>query len=393
MQTEIAERIKKIQQHLTHNKIDLAILSQNADIYYYTGSIQPLYVLVPASGEPLMLARKAIQRILDEAPHFELVTFNNTKDLAEIVRRHGWTSFGRIGMVLDAIPYASAVRLQRLFEKSELVDISWDVRTARMIKSKTEVEIQARAGQIMARIPEIICDGFRPGMTELQLSAVIEKYFRLNGHGAIVRCRWKEMEMGGFGVCAGGQNTLSNTKFDSVCVGHGLSAAIPCGAGCDPIGKGTPVVIDYAFVLDGYHVDQTRMFCWGQPSKKITDAYQAMVKIEQTIIDLLTPGRDWEEVYSAAVKLAAELGYSNEFMGLGTEKVKFVGHGVGLELDEPPFLAPKMKDSLAEGMVLAVEPKVALQGIGVVGIEDTLLIGAAGAKHLTTCPNDLIIYE
>jgi Xaa-Pro aminopeptidase len=128
------------------------------------------------------------------------------------------------------------------------------------------------------------------------------------------------------------------------------------------------MLIDISLLFEGYHSDQTRMFCWGEPSPQVKRVYEAMVQVEHGIIANLQPGRTWESVYQSALAQAKELGYAEGFMGLGVEKVKFVGHGVGLELDEPPFLAPGMDEVLTRGMTLAIEPKVALPEIGVVSI-------------------------
>ncbi|OPZ83570.1 MAG: putative peptidase [bacterium ADurb.Bin429] len=146
-------------------------------------------------------------------------------------------------------------------------------------------------------------------------------------------------------------------------------------------------------MLEGYHVDQTRMACLGQPPSTVTDAYAAMLDVQGKVFDALRPGTPWEDMYQLATDRAAELGYADVFMGQGREQVKFVGHGVGLELDEPPVLAPKLRAPLAANMTLAIEPKVALPGIGIVGIEDTVVIRETGVERLTICSPEMIVVE
>lgn len=392
-QKELAGRIRKLKQRLEQAGIGLAVLNQNSDVYYYTGSVQPLYLLIPASGEPVMLARKSITRIRDEAPEITLEVFHGGKDLTEIISRHGFGDAERVGYTLDTTAYATVARLHKLFGGVEMVDISWDIRMLRAVKSEAEIAIQVRAGEIMARVPDIVKACFKPGMTEIELSAAIENYFRLHGHGAFMRIRRECIEMAGFGVCSSGTNSLAGTKFDGICAGTGASSGSPYGAGSEPVERGVPVILDYAFNLEGYIIDQTRMFSWGEPSHEVMRAYDAMVRIEDIIVAMLKPGAVWEDVYNEAAALADDAGYIKEFMGLGTEKVKFVGHGVGLELDEPPYLAPQMKDRLAAGMVIAIEPKVALPEIGVVGIEDTVVIRESGVEWLTTCSRDFQVLD
>jgi Xaa-Pro aminopeptidase len=388
-QAEFRERIRGLQGLLLEKEVDLAVLNQNADLYYYTGSVLPLYLLVPLAGEPLILARKAVDEIRNQVGHIKIEPFNNTKDLIRITGQYGFKA-GRIGFTLDTSAYTTVERWLQVFQATVPVDLSLEIRYLRMIKSETEIGIQTRAGRVMAAVPQLVKSGFRPGMTELELSALVENYFRLHGHAALVRCRREGIEMN-FGVCAAGSNSLVGTKFDGICAGAGLSTANPYGANDAPIPKGVPVILDYAFNLEGYHLDQTRMFSWGTPGEAVIKAYEAMVKNEDTIFANLRPGKGWSEIYDQSVSLAAELGYGAEFMGLGTEKVKFVGHGVGLELDEPPFLAPKMEQRLEPGMVVAVEPKVALPGVGVIGVEDTLVIRETGPEILTDCSREFII--
>jgi Xaa-Pro dipeptidase len=390
---EFEERLKRLQRYLGEKQIDVVLLNQNSDLYYYTGSVQPLYVLVPAAGPAVALARKAINRISEEVRHLPFEAFRNTEDLVRIIAKYGLNSPKRVGFALDITSYNTVSRFQRLFGTAQIVDISWDLRTLRMVKSAGEILILTRTAELMADMPEVVKANFRPGMTELELSLVVETHFRLRGHTAMLRCRREGVEVAAFGVCSAGINSLSGGKFDGICVGKGLSPAMPYGAASDPIPKSAPIIVDFAFVWEGYHVDLTRMFSWGRPSEQIMEAYDAMVKVEQAIIDDLLPGRICETIYTDAARRAGELGYAKEFMGLDTEKVKFVGHGVGLELDEPPYLAPHMKIPLEEGMVLAVEPKVSLPGIGVVGIEDTLVIRNQSPECLTTCSTDWVILD
>jgi Xaa-Pro aminopeptidase len=246
---------------------------------------------------------------------------------------------------------------------------------------------------MMAQLPAFVRHAFHPGITELELSAALEYALRLQGHGTLFRCRREGVEMSAYGVCAAGQRTLVGTKFEGICGGAGLSPAVPYGASMAVIERGVPIVIDYAFVLDGYHLDQTRIACWGEPTEEVSRAFCAMQTVQQAIFAVMKPGTRWEEVYRIAISLAAEQGYADSFMGIAREQVKFVGHGVGLEIDEPPFFAPRMPYPLEAGMVVAIEPKVALPDIGVVGNEDTVVIRETGPELLTVCSPEMIIVQ
>lgn len=382
---EFESRIKALQKALIAQEIDVAILNVNTDIYYYCGSIHPLYLLIPAAGQAVALARKALAQIGLEAPFVRSAGFANTKDLKGICQKFHLNKARRIGLVLENSAYATVCRWQQVFEGAALSDLSWEIRRLRMVKSATEIAIQIKAGTILAQVPQVVQKSFQPGMTELELTAAIEYFFRLNGHSGLVRCRRESVEMT-YGVCAAGVNSLAGTKFEGVCAGKGTSPAVPYGAAAVPIERGQPVVLDYAFNYRGYHVDQTRMFCWGKPPDAFLQAYDAMTVISREIIAGMRPGQNWSLSYQVAFQKAAAAGYEDQFMGCDLDKVRFVGHGVGLELDEPPFLAPRMEEFLLEeNMVIAVEPKVALPGLGIVGIEDTVVLRKDQTERITDC--------
>ncbi len=387
---EYETRLDGLRKVLAENNVDVAVLNLNSDLYYYTGSVKPLCAIIPAKGEPFVFARKALQKIREEIVGFRLEEFRNTNDLLQTIKRNGLTYVKQVGFTLDSAAYSTVQRWREVFPEAAISDLSWQIRQLRMVKSEAEIARFVQAGRILSKLPQIVQESFRPGMTELELSAAIEHYFRLNGHCGLTRCRSEVMEMG-FGVCSSGTNSLAGTKFDGICAGVGVSNAVPYGAGRHAIASNQPVIMDYGFNFGGYHSDQTRMLSWGEPETSVLKAYQAMLKVEETILGELKPGRLWSAVYETALQAAAATGYEAEFMGLGPEKVRFVGHGVGLELDEPPLLAPRMNFPLEAGMVVAIEPKVSLPGLGVIGIEDTVVIRENGIEVITTCPKDFFV--
>jgi len=387
----IAVRLAKLQALLAQREVDVAVLQLPGDLYYFTGSVQPLYLLVPREGQPCVLARKALTRIRAEVTALPLYAFDGAPELIAILEQTGMRGARRLGFALDLASYASVQRFQRLCPGAEIVDLAWDLRLLRMVKSAEEIARLRQSGEVLARLPAWVHAIFTPGITELQLSAGLEYQLRLAGNDALIRCRREGTEMSGSGVCVSGVNTLAGTKFEGICGGVGLSPAVPYGATRTPIAEGAPILLDFAFVQGGYHLDQTRMACWGRPSDAIQHAYAAMLEVEEAIFARLRPGTPWLDVYQHALAHATALGYADTFMGAGSEQVSFVGHGVGLELDEPPFLAPRMPYPLATGMTIAIEPKVALPGIGIVGIEDTVVVRDGEPEVLTICPREIMV--
>ena len=387
---EYQQRLNKLAEIMAAKPVDLVIHTQNPDLYYYSGSVAPLYLVAPKGQVPFLLARKAVERIAADVAHLELEVFQGTRDLKAIFEKRRVDGTGRIGFALDSISYASVQRWLSILGSDQPVDISWELRAARMVKSEAEIAIQTRAGANVANWDTICRDNFQPGMPEIELSAALEHQMRIGGHAGLVRCHREGIEVG-LGVCSAGKSALAGSKFDGVCVGSGMTAAVPYGASRKPIAPGEPVVLDYAFNLEGYHVDQTRMVIWGEPSPKIAKAYEAMRQVQTAAFELMKPGVSWSSIYEPTLALAVELGYEVGYMGLGPEKVRFLGHGIGLELDEPPFIAPNQEALLEEGMVIAIEPKVSIPEVGVIGIEDTVVIRRNGVEPLTRCPSGMIV--
>ncbi|HQE60173.1 MAG TPA: Xaa-Pro peptidase family protein [Spirochaetota bacterium] len=387
--TEFSSRLNHMKNFLSDKGISAAVFNQPSELYYYSGSVIPLYLVIPAEGDAFILARKGDQKLRESVLHMETLFFSGSKDLQKIWSDRKLDTASKIGFTLDSTSYSSIERIIKLSPSALPYDLSWDARFLRMKKTPAEIEIMKQGGKIAARIPEIVKENFTAGMTELEISLYIENFFRLNKSSGLNSKQ--EALVVSPGVCSSGINTLSGNKFDGICSGKGISHANPFGASDDVIKEHDPIIFDYAFILEGYHLDITRMASIGKPSDKVQKAYQAMLTIHKEIISMIKPGVIWEDVFLYAEKRASDFGYSNEFMGLGSDKVRFVGHGVGLLLDEPPFLAPKMKYEIAENMTIAIEPKVSLEGIGVVGIEDTILVTKDGAEIITPAPYDYII--
>jgi Xaa-Pro aminopeptidase len=388
---EYESRLNKLKNLMRTGKLDMVIISYPRDIYYYTGSLQPMYYIVSAESGPVITARKGIPRIEEETLDIEIAPFSNSGEFEKILRGRTKKKDPAIGLCFETVSHKSFGRISEIFPGSLISDISWDIRLLRTIKSKKEIELIGHAGKIMAKIPEILLSSFHPGITELEMSADIEEYFRSEGLG--YNCSRQEGINFGFGVFSAGINSLAPTRFDGICSGKGLYPAMPYGAGYSAVEKGVPVIVDFGVTMEGYHADQTRMFCWGEPCEPVAGAYSAMLEIENNLSGFIKPGMPWKSPYERSLQLAQDKGYKDIFMGSGRERVKFIGHGVGLELDEPPFISKGMDLMIEEGMVIAIEPKVSLAGYGVIGVEDTIVIKQGGNQFLTEASRNFICYD
>ena len=146
-------------------------------------------------------------------------------------------------------------------------------------------------------------------------------------------------------------------------------------------------MLDIVTSYNGYHADTTRTFFLGDdPPAKALAGHQFCRDVLGEIEKRLRPGAVCSEIYRQVLSIAEERGEPQGFMGFGENRVKFLGHGVGLELDEMPVLADRIDVTVEAGMILAVEPKAFLEGIGPVGLESTYVVTDSGSKSL--CPTD-----
>lgn len=229
----------------------------------------------------------------------------------------------------------------------------------------------------------------RPGMMELALIAQIEHLFRMQGHVGMMRMRGYNQEII-TGMVASGDAAAEPTYFDGPAGGRGLTPAAPQGASRKVIGENEPILVDIGCCIDGYVIDQTRTLVIGKLDEDLEAAYDVSEQILRETEKKLVPGTVCESLYADALQMAQDAGLSDHFMGYGEDQVKFLGHGIGMEIDEWPVLARGFKQKLEPGMVIAIEPKFTFPGRGVVGIENTYLITKDGYERLTTAPEGLI---
>jgi Xaa-Pro dipeptidase len=380
---ELEYRYRKLQGEMAAAGLDAVIVLQNADLFYFTGTTQSGNLFVPASGEPLYLVRKDYLRGRMESALAQVLPFSSSNELPGVIAAHGHNSPARIGLELDVLPVNLYQKYLSLFPKANFVDASPLIRRVRMIKSHYEIHIMQDAGNQADKVYRRAAEVIREGMSELELAAELEQLSRLEGHQGLVRMRAFNGELGGGQILAGPDSAApacTNTPLG----GMGLTPAFGHGASYNRIGRGEPVVVDMASSFDGYLVDQTRMFSVGQPSDRIRRGYDDMLKIQALMVELAERRPTWGSIYDACVKLAGEMGYAENFMGGPGSQVPFIGHGVGIEIDEYPFIAKGFQEmTLEPGMAFAFEPKVVFPGEGAAGIENTFYLTESGLKRLT----------
>ena len=383
---EIEGRVARLQAALRAEGLDGALLLHPIDIYYFTGTRQNGALWAPAEGPTRLLVRKSLARARAEATAGEVRAFPPGKELPTLLPPEA----RRIGMTFDVLPVQQQQHWARLLPGRELIDASGINRTLRSVKSPWEL---ARLGEAGARICEVFAEvpGFlRPGMRELDLAAEFEYRLRKAGSEGYVRMRAFNQELFHGLAVAGGSGAVPGF-FDGAVTGTGLSSAAPHGASRATIERDTPVMVDYTGIFDGYIVDMTRLYVCGRLDDDLARAFATALEIQRWVVERLKPGAVAEELFAGAAAMAEASGFGAHFMGAPGENARFVGHGVGLELDELPVLAQGFRQPLVAGQTSAIEPKFVFPGRGVVGIENTFAVGAEGGVKLTARPDDLVV--
>ncbi len=389
--SELQNRTRSLQAEMEQAGLEAVLMVQNADLFYFTGSIQQGALYVPVSGEPLYMVRKEFGRARMESGLKEIVSFKSPKDIPGILSDFGHALPKKAGMELDVVPVGLFQRFSKVLGGAEIVDASPLIRTVRAVKSKYEIEIMKDAALMMDRTYQRAKEVIREGMSDLELAAELEFFARKLGHQGVTRMRGFNSEMF-YGHIFSGPDAAAPAYVDAPLGGLGVNPSIGQGSSYKPIKKGEPIIVDMVCAFDGYLVDQTRTLCIGGLPDQLRKAYDDMLKIEQRLKEIARPGVKWGEIYDDCYNLACELGYQDHFMGSKGAQVSFIGHGIGVEVDEFPFIARGFKDQeLKEYMTFAFEPKAVYPGLGAVGVENTFWVAPDGLKHLTFSSEELAV--
>jgi Xaa-Pro dipeptidase len=389
---ELEHRFRRLQTEMAGAGLDAVIMLQNADLFYFTGTIQTGNLYVPASGDPVYLVRRNFLRARMESALSRVLPFASPAELPGLIADCGHPAPARIGLELDLLPVNLFRKYQTIYPNAQFFDASPLIRRVRMLKSHYEIHIlqdaALQADKVQRRAAEVI----RVGMTELELACELEHLARLEGHQGYLRMRAFNGELSCNRILCGADAAapaFCNTPLG----GMGLTPAFGQGASLNRIGAGEPIVVDFASCCDGYLVDQGRMYAIGSIPDRLRRGYDDMLRIEALMLQLAETRPSWGSIYDACLAAARKMGYAESFMGGGSgSQVSFIGHGVGVEIDEYPFLARGFHgESLEPGMVFAFGPKLVFPGEGAVGIGNTFYLSETGMKRLTYSSQELVI--
>ncbi len=389
--TELEYRCRQLQDLMQNADLDAVIIVQNADLYYFTGTVQNGCLYVPASGQPLYMVRRDQARARMESGLKEVVPFASPRDIPGIAGNHGYPTPKRIGLESDVLPIVFLERYRKVWPNAEFIDATPLIRQVRMIKSHYEIHLMQDAAVQVDKVYQRAKEVIREGISDIELAAELEYTARQNGHLGLIRMRVFNGEMC-FGHTFSGVDSAVPAYTDTPFGGVGPSPCFGQGASHKLIGRNEPVIMDFAGSIDGYLVDQTRIFSLGPLSDRLTKGYEDMLKVQELMKEITVEGIAWGEIYDRCLKLALDMGYADSFMGAKGSQVSFIGHGIGVEIDEYPFIAKGFSEQkMLAGMCFAFEPKLVFPGEGAVGIENTFYISKDGLKQLTLSSDAVVV--
>ena len=380
--SEAKMRVDNIREMMRNNGFDAVLVGTNANLYYLTGGVFSGYVYIPAEGEALQFVRRPVDKKGDGIVHIR-----KPEQIIEYLGKNGLPAPRKLALELDGISYTDALRCQKAFGLESVGNCSPLLAQARSVKSDFEISLLRESGAHHCGSYRRISGLYHEGMTDIELQIEIERTLRLDGCLGIFRINGPSMEMF-MGNLLVGDNADAPSPYDFAMGGEGMDGSLPVGSNGSIILPGNTVMVDMNGNFTGYMTDMTRTFYVGALDTHAKKAHQLSIDIHHTLIDLIKPGVEAKAAYELAMDMVEKAGESDFFMG-HTQKAGFIGHGVGIEVNEWPVLAPRSRQVFEKGNVIALEPKFVIPGVGAVGIENTYVVTDNGLECLTPFPEEI----
>ena len=359
---------------------DMVAIFGKINQYYLTGTMQEGMLFIPRNDESVFWVRRSYERAIAESLFPVIKPMESFREAAQ-----NFSSFpDTVYLETEVIPVALVQRFQKYFPFTHMKPADACIASVRSVKSKYELLLMEQSGQIHQRVlekrvPEIL----REGISEASFGGELFSILVEEGHHGVARFGMFDTEVI-LGHIAFGESSIYPTSFNGPGGNYGMSPAVPMlGSRDRKLKKGDLVFVDVACGVDGYHTDKTMTYTFGKtlPDKAIEE-HNACVLIQNEMAAMLVPGAIPSQIYQTIMDRLSPAFLEN-FMGFGNRQVRFLGHGIGLTIDETPVIAKGFDEPLQEGMVFALEPKKGIHHIGMVGIENTFIVTPNGGKCIT----------
>ena len=384
MNSEISIHINKIAALLNENNIDAILVGSNANIYYTALCFFRGYTYITKEG----LFRFFTIRNNPAFKNPNIVNIRKPEEITSKLEELGLSVPAVLGLEFDSLSYSDITRLEKAFPTSTFVNSSPVLRKARLTKTEWEINEMRYDGVHQTEAYRHFTKVYKEDMTDVEFQIELERILRLEGCLGYSRVSGNLMEIN-LGSVLNGDNADTPSPYEFAMGGSGVSTAVPGGANGTEMKPGTTVMVDMNGAFNGYQTDLTRVWKIGEISQLAEKAHECSRRILRTLEKEGIPGVPCSALYEKAMEIAHEEGLEEYFMG-HNQKVAFIGHGVGIELNEMPVLTPRSKDVLAENMTLAIEPKFVIPGVGAVGVENTYVVRNDGLENITVLNEEII---
>ncbi len=359
---------------------EIAVIFSKINLYYFTGTMQDGMLIILRDKDATFWVRRSYERALNESLFDDIKPMNSFRDAALNVTKLPDTVY----LETEVVPMALYLRFQKHFPFKNFKPLDKTIAHIRSIKSEYELSLMRRAGKIHEHVLEdIVPDLLKEGMSEAELAADLFKVMINEGHHGVTRFGMFDTEIV-LGQIGFGESSIYPNYFNGPGGNYGMSPAVPLiGSRERKLRRGDLVFVDVGCGVDGYNTDKTMTYMFGRSLPKcVIDTHYECVDIQNIIADMLKPGNIPSEIYKTIMSNLDE-DFLQNFMGFGNRKVNFLGHGIGLLIDELPVIAEGFNEPLQEGMVFALEPKKGIENIGMVGIENTFIVTYTGGECIT----------
>lgn len=373
-QEEADRRLAKIRAAMHGLGMEYGLITGNSNKYYLTGRVFLGSILVTPSSITYYVRRPV------ELEGENVVYFRKPEEIS--------VDFPSIALELDELSYNQVVRLTKVFHDDRPGNLSAALRIARAVKTAEEIGMIEGSGVLQDSVYRKIPGLYEQGMSDIELQIEIERASRLEGCLGQFRISGDSMELFMGNVLAG-DNADSPSPYDFAMGGAGIDPSIPVGADGTLIKRGMSVMVDVNGNYTGYMTDMTRVFRAGKVSELAEKAHRTSIDIHRLLQSAAKPGTLASDLYNMALELVRERDLESYYMG-HRQHAGFIGHGVGIEINELPVIAPRSKDIVAKHNVIALEPKFVIPGTGAVGIENTYVVEDDGMRCVTHAPEEMI---
>lgn len=380
--SELNHRMQRFQEQMTlsHPDWEMAVIFSKINLLYFTGSMPEGMLLIERGKSATLWARRSYERTMDESLFPSIQPMESYREVAAAYHLRPKVVY----LETEFVPLAMYQRFQKHFPFSEFRSLDFQLAVTRAVKSAWELGYMEQAGAIHQRVlEERVPAILHEGMSELELAGALYQAMLEEGHQGIARFNMFDTEMM-VGQIGFGESSLYPTNFNGPGGNYGMGPAMPgLGSRERRLKKGELVFVDMAVGVNGYHSDKTMVYQFGGSlPENVLDVHLQCVELQYKIAARLKPGNRPSEIYEYIMAGLSPVFLEN-FMGFGQRQVKFLGHAIGLTVDELPVLAKGFDEPLQENMVFAVEPKKGIAGIGMVGIENTFVVTPAGGRCIT----------